>query len=145
MHSLGIHFSTQDTWDIVEWHSYRAPPSLFVSRNILLQKTMKPLPSKFVGTCISTFKTIFSCSMFTWFTSFLHIFFSKFFPCRGLPDRSSPIHNLEYSVSKPKQLGTVDCGKAYYFTFSNYAGNLTVIKTEAKRWVFAKKGLPPRI
>ena len=103
----GLHFSTQSrpTRDFVERHSYLWTPfSLSMSRNILLEKTMKPLTVwKFVGTEISKPYFPATCtwhSMFTWLTSFLFSYFLNIFPCMGLQNRSSLIQNLEFPLSK---------------------------------------------
>ena len=111
-HSQGVYFSTQNTKDIVRKRSYRTPPSLSVSRNFLLQKTIKPPAARSVGTGISSFRTVIFCYLYL--TQFVHwthifcifIFFSKIFPCSRLLDCSSLIHNLEFSLSEPKN-GTI--------------------------------------
>ena len=78
------------------------------------------------------------------FTSSPHLFyfyiFLKIFSCKGLLDRYSLIHNLEFPLSKPEKLGPLDCGKVNFLIMRNIMGHLTVIKTEAAR--FCKKVWP---
>ena len=127
--------------------SYQTPPSLSVSRNTLLEKSMKPLAVKSVGTGISNFRTVISC--YRYLTQFVHwthifcifIFFSKVFPCSRLLDCSCLIHNLEFSLSKPKN-GPLDCGKACFLTIRKDVAHLTVMKTKAA--LFLQKGWAPR-
>ena len=123
-HSQGVYFSTQNTRDLVERHSYRTPPPFQVYRNILLQKHYETIDSKFVGTEISNFKTVFYCYLYlTQYVHLIHIFpiflfVSKIFPCRVLLDRSSPVHNLEFSHPK-KELESLVSGKVYFLTMRN--------------------------
>ena len=121
----------------MERRSYQTPPSLSGSRIILLERFMKPLTVKFVST--ENFKPFFPatcplavCSLYS-----PHHIFLKVFSCRGLLDRYSVIHNLEFPLSKPGKLGPPDCGKLYILTMRNNVAHLTVIKTEAAR--FCKK------
>ena len=87
----------------------------------------------------------------------LHIFL-KIFPCSGLLDHSSLIHNLylylstyigininyelEYLLSKQKT-GTFDCGTVYFLQMHNDVAHLTGIKTKAAH--FCEKSWAPSL
>ena len=88
-HSWGAYFSTQITRDIVERYSYRTPPSLSVSRNILLQQALKPLAVSLFAQGSQISKPYFPSashwhSIVTWFTSFLFFIFYQNVSLQGV-------------------------------------------------------------
>ena len=59
--------------------SYQTPHSLTVFRKILSEKTLKSLTVKFVGTGISSFKTVFSCYLYLiQYVLLIHLHLSHF-------------------------------------------------------------------
>ena len=78
-HSLCVYFSTQDTQNVVERHSYRTRPSLSVFRNILLEKTVKPLKVKFFWHRDLKFKTVILCYLYL--SQYVQLIFPKVVRC----------------------------------------------------------------
>ena len=73
---------------------------------------MKPLTIKLVDIGISNLKAVFFCYLCLIQLDSYHSL-----------DCFSVVHNLEFPLSKPKKVGTLDCGKLCFLTMQNYVAH----------------------